>query len=429
MSGKPRKAGDRFRQIGLEEARERVRRFTSAMPAGDVALELGVYRVLARGVRARVDSPTHNVSLKDGFAVVASDTLPALEASPVRLRIIGSRFAGGAESREVRPGTAVRVTSGAVLPAGADAVAGSEHVTAAARHIKVGSPLYVGQNVLLQGTDVRAGDLLAGRGDLLTPGVIGRLAAAGLERVRVCRSPRVALVATGDELVAPGTALKPGQLYASNLWTVAAWLRAFGIESICRVIPDRPQIIRKELVAASTAADVLMTSGGAWGSERDLVLNVLGQLGWRKVFHRVRLGPGKAVGFGLLGSMPVFCLPGGPPSNEMAFLQLALPGTLRLAGWQREPFPILEARLAKPLTGREIDWTQIVRGTLSQDRHGVMWATPRKLASRLASMAVADCLIPIPEGTERLEAGDTVQVQILSPPGSPRPLESTAGRD
>ena len=406
--------------IGLEEAKGRVRHLIRALPGEEVPLRAALFRVLSRGVRARVNSPTDDVSLKDGFAVRARDTLPASPRKPVRFRIVGSRFAGsGFETPRVRRGEAVRITSGAVLPRGSDAVVAGEHCRATAADIEVSAPVEAGQNVLPRGTDVRAAASVGRKGDLLTPGRIGLLAAAGLDRVRVHRKPRVILAATGDEVVEPGRPLKPGQIYASNLFTLSAWLGVYGIETVCRVLPDRKDQIKRELLAELGSADALMTTGGAWGSERDLIVRVLQELGWEKIFHRVRLGPGKAVGFGVLRGRPVFCLPGGPPSNEMAFLQIALPGILRLAGWQGEPFPRVEARLTHPVKGREIDWTQVVRGTLSQDRQGLLWATPRKPASRLESMAVAECLIPVPEGTEGFEAGQSVDVQLLTPPGSP----------
>jgi len=406
--------------IGFQEALERVRTRIRPLPPETLPVGQALHRTLAAEVAARVNSPTHDVSLKDGFAVMARDTAGAAPGRPATLLVGGSRFAGGlAEEGDRGPavaaGRAVRVTSGAVLPRGADAVVGGEYCWEEDGEIRLTDPVRAGKNVLARGADIRAGELLGRPGDVLSPGRIGWMAAAGVDRVPVHRLPRVALVATGDEVVAPGAPLRAGQLYASNLCTLAAWLRAFGVESRMRVLADRREDLLRELPALLQGADALLTSGGAWGSVRDLVIRVLDELGWEKVFHRVRLGPGKAVGFGLLDDKPVFCLPGGPPSNEMAFLQLALPGILRLGGRRRSPFPVLEARLTEPLEGREIDWTQIRRGRIEQDGDGVFRATPYLPASRLQSMALADCLIWLPEGVDRLEAGARVQVQLLCP--------------
>jgi len=401
--------------IGLAEARDLVRRHIHALPAEQVPLEDASLRYLAENTRARVDCPTDDVSLKDGFAVIAGDTASAAQGNLVSMRLAGSRFAGRLEEKDLRvsPGRAVRVTSGAVLPGGTDAVVGCEYCELADEEIRLRDPVPAGKNILPRGTDIRTGVDVGKVGDLLTPGRIGWMAASGGDCVQVHRRPHVALVATGDEVVAPGRPLQPGQLYASNLATLAAWLHAFGIPSSNRVLPDRHDVLSRELPALLETADTVLTSGGAWGSDRDLVIGVLRELGWREMFHRVRLGPGKAVAFGFLQDKPVFCLPGGPPSNEKAFLQLALPGVLQMAGRGVDPFPLLEARLTKPLLGREMDWTQIKRGKIEQDREGLLRVTPCKPASRLESIALTDCLIIIPEGVERLEAGDKVSVQVL----------------
>jgi len=155
----------------------------------------------------------------------------------------------------------------------------------------------------------------------------------------------------------------------------------------------------------------VLTSGGAWTGDRDLVTNVLQELGWEKIYHRVRMGPGKAVGFGLVGIKPVFCLPGGPPSNHMAFLQLALPGLLRLAGWWKPGLPELPVRLTKEIRG-QIDWTQFVHGQLMQGQAGLRF-TPLDLKSRLQMLAGSEAVVRIPEGVKRIEEGVVVSGQIL----------------
>jgi molybdopterin molybdotransferase len=384
------------------------------MESEEVPLEEALGRTLARRVSARTDSPSADVSLKDGYAVRSLDTAQASEQHPARLRLLGAQFAGERGEAKTPPGACVKITSGAVLPEDSDAVVGIEYCAQTPEGILIPETVSPGLNVLLRGTDIAVEATLGEPGDRLSPGRVGWLAAAGLDRVPVVRLPAVSLVATGDEVVAPGTPLKPGQLYASNLVTLSAWLGRFGITTSTKILPDRREEIERGLPGALEGHDVLLTSGGAWGSERDLVVEVLEELGWQRVFHRVRIGPGKAVGFGLLWGRPVFCLPGGPPSNETAFLQLALPGILRLAGWRRPPFPSVNARLTEPVRGREIDWTQFKRGTLSCGRDGRIRVTPYAPRSRLESMALADCLIAVPEGVERLEADEWVSVQVLT---------------
>jgi molybdopterin molybdotransferase len=173
---------------------------------------------------------------------------------------------------------------------------------------------------------------------------------------------------------------------------------------------DRTEI---EAAVASLAADadVLITSGGAWTSERDLIIAVMESAGWEGIYHRVRMGPGKGIGFGLLGRKPMFCLPGGPPSCEIAFLQLALPGILKMQGLPGPAFSTVEARLDGVVRGQS-DWTQFIHAALTTEE-GQLVVRPAKLRSRLQSMARKNALIVISEGVEELSAGARIQVQDL----------------
>ena len=159
-------------------------------------------------------------------------------------------------------------------------------------------------------------------------------------------------------------------------------------------------------------ADALLTSGGAWLSKRDLVIDVLEESGWEKIFHRVRLGPGKGVGFGLLQSKPVFCLPGGPPSNETAFLLVALPGLLRMAGYPSPGFETIRAKLGSGVQGQE-GWTKVFRGRIETGRDTPTF-TPAFSKSRLSAMAETQALLVLAEDTPALPAGHEVSVQVLT---------------
>jgi len=400
--------------IGYSHALELVRSYIHPLDVEYVSLEVAAGRILAEDLRAIVDSPSLDVSLKDGYAVSLECLQRTDPGKTVELKVTGTAHAGDMEILSVTPGCAVKVTTGAPLPQGTDAVIAAELCNEQDNRLFFSEAVYPGQNILRAGTDVSTGEPIGTKGEWLSPGKLGFFAAAGLHQIRVYRMPRVSILATGDEVAPPGAALRPGQVYASNLVTLASWLHSFGVRPSFQVVPDSRDRIETNIWTLHSGTEQLLISGGAWGSERDLVVDILSTSGWKKVFHRVRMGPGKAVAFGLLEQKPIFCLPGGPPSNEMAFLQLALPAVLWQAGWKGMPFRTVLARIDADLVGRRIDWTQFIHARLTQDGQGTLWATPHRTESRLQSMALTECLIPIPEGTEGYTRGQVVEVQVLS---------------
>lgn len=371
-------------------------------------LELGG-RLAAAGVVGRVDVPSTDISLKDGYAVRSTDLAGA--AGEVRLNLIGQAAAGVPFTGDLPPGSAVRVLSGASIPPGADAVLAEEFAAVDGDAVIALAGAEPGRNILRQGTDVTAGRQIIAAGTVLRPAQVGLLAAAGYARLDVVRRPRVAIISVGDELVAPDGELRPGMVYASNQATMAAWCAHFGMRTEVAVVGDDGPAIERQLLEARRVCDAVITTGGAWGSERDLVVAALEHLGWRKLYHHVKLGPGKAVACGVWEGKPVFCLPGGPPSSQMAFLQLALPALLKLAGHPQPGLPWLVAELAEDVTG-QMDWTQFVEGRLEAGAAGMRFH-PRKLASRLQSMADAEGFVMIPSGTAAIRSGTSVPVQIL----------------
>lgn len=370
-------------------------------------------RIVAQELSARVDSPSLDVSLKDGYAVLSADIHAARADYPVELAVIGQAAAGGSWDGTLKSGQAVRILSGAPVPQGADAVIAEEFTRPLPGGVQVFNVAEPGRNILPRGTDLRCGGVIVPAGSRLNPPGIGLLAAAGYQKVPVIRRPRVAILATGDEVLAPGQPLVQGKLYASNLFTLAGWCRHYGFDVQPRVLKDEGDLIRTEMAASLETYDAVLTSGGSWKSERDLVVHILDGLGWRKIYHRVRIGPGKAIGFGLFDGKPVFCLPGGPPSNHMAFLQLALPGLLKLAGDPRPGLPQIPAVITEDIRG-QIDWTQFVHGSLHPEDRRVLFH-PLRYRSRLQEMAVTAAVAAIPEGQDQIPAGSTISVQVLDP--------------
>jgi molybdopterin molybdotransferase len=405
--------------IGHQEAFALINANIKMVGVEEVTLDKGAGRIAASDIVARVSYPSMDVSLKDGFAVKSVDVAGASAQHPVRLEIIGSVFAG-LESKfngEVIGGSAVKVCAGAPIPPGAEAVvAGELGEELSPREVSIRADAAPGRNILRAGDEVTAGDIIVRSGKRLLPGYLGLAAAAGVSRVSVYQRPKVALIGVGDEVVAPGEELRPGQLYASNLVTMQAWLASFNISCVTSVVSDNEKAIRQELRRRLPGADVILTSGGAWGSERDLVIGSLDKLGWREIFHHVRMGPGKGIAFGLWEDKPVFCLPGGPASNEMAFLQLALPGVLRLGGDTRHPLPSVAARLTENIESRHRAWTEFKDAVLLRDAEGHFTVALYRHRSRLQTIASANSLVCVPEGVKSLNRGEIISVQVLAPP-------------
>ena len=397
--------------VGLDEALALTLERLAPLGTEEVGLVESVDRVVAEDLIARVDSPSVDASLKDGYALCSSD-VASVTQGPVKLKVIGNAAAGGQQDLKLTPGTTIRILTGAKIPAGADAVLSEEFVKSDNGFILAGNTAEPGRNILARGSDVALGECIAGHGRRLTPGMVGLLAAAGFSRVPVYRSPKVSIIATGDEVVAPGRPLPEGKLYASNITTLAAWCRRYMIQTALKIVPDDPDAIGAALEAALGGTDAVITSGGAWTGDRDMVARILEQMGWQQIYHRIRIGPGKAVGFGLLYGKPVFILPGGPPSNLMGFLQIALPGLLTLGGHQPAGLPLRSVKLATDLRGRYADWTQFIYGEIEDRGDGPVFHSLAN-KSRLQSMAEATAIVSIPEGEVHLPAGSIVPAQSL----------------
>lgn len=402
-------------KLGLKEALQLLETTISPLPEEDVALLEAADRILGADIRALVDSPSIDASLKDGYAVLSENIATASAQSPVNLKVLGSVRAGERDSLKVLSGTAIKVLTGAEVPEGADAVVSEEFTRRHDPGIQVFNTAEPGRNVLFRGSDVKQGEIIARKGDTITPGLLGLIAAAGHSRLTVIKRPKIAIIATGDEVVAPGTPLPKGKLYASNITCLAGWCRRFGFDLQMSIVKDSSNDIEDIFSRVGKEADAVITSGGAWTGDHDLVARVLRHMGGRMIFHRLRIGPGKATGLAMLSGMPVFILPGGPPSNLMGFLQIALPGLFMLSGAASSPLPRRNARISKELRTSHPDWTQFIYGRLTQEEAGAPpLFIPLQEKSRLRSMAEATAVISIPEGEAAIPENSVISAQLLT---------------
>jgi putative molybdopterin biosynthesis protein len=339
--------------IDRDEAEHRFRAALDLrpLPAERVPLDRALGRVLAEDVVAPVDVPGFDRANVDGFAVRAEDTFGASEDHPVTLRLNPETIPTGVLPRvRVTPRTATAIATGAVTPRGADAVVMVEYTDAGGGTVEVRRPVAPGANVTFAGTDVGRGETVLRRGDLLTPRETGVLAALGLAEVSVVRRPRVAIVSTGDELVPPGAALRPGTIYDSNATVLADAVRELGGEPVpCGIVPDDRDALLAVLRQA-LACDAVLLSGGTSKGAGDVSYRVVAELGPPGILaHGVALKPGKPLCLAAVRvpprTVPVVILPGFPTSAIFTFREFVAPVLRRLGGRPDDPATVVEARL------------------------------------------------------------------------------------
>jgi molybdopterin molybdotransferase len=388
--------------LTIDEALARVLERVTPLPAETVAVDDAAGRVLAEDARAAVDLPPFRSSAMDGFALRAEDTPGTL---PVTFRVAAGRPA----TRALEPGEAMGISTGGVVPDGADAVAPIEVVVESANRIVLEEQVEAGAHVRGIAGDVRAGDTVLSAGHVLSAARIGALAAAGVASVRCSRRPRAAVLSTGTELRPPGELLEPGQIYEANSILLAAALADAGAE-VERLGPvaDDPEAHRAAL-ERGLAADLLVSSGGVSVGPHDLVRSVSAELGVQEVFWRVAVKPGKPVAFGVRGPTLVFGLPGNPVSALVGFELFVRPALRALRGEAEPGLRFEMGTLVEPLR-RIAARDQLVRARSSLDAGATVL---RPLAGQESHMivraAAADALVHVPQGEGELDAGARVR--------------------
>jgi molybdopterin molybdotransferase len=396
--------------VDADEAAALVLDRTPVLPKERVAISEAVGRVLAEDLTARSELPAFPTSAVDGFAVRASD-------AGATLRVIGESAAGRPLAGSVEPRTAARILTGGVLPEGADTVVMVEDVRLTADSVTVPKDLRAGNNFHRPGADVKAGELVLRAGAQLGAAELGLAAALGFAEVDVFRRPRVALMSTGDELVEVGRKPGPGQITDSNRWALLAALREAGAEvRLLGIGPDEPDELRRLVMGALDAADVLVTSGGVSVGTHDLVKPLLESLGTVHV-GRVKLKPGKPFTFATLPAGKLaFGLPGFPVSSLVTFEVFVRPALRKLQGFAVLQRPTLPVRLGYDARATA-DRTEYQRVTLRREgAELVAETTGSQSSSRLLSLAGAHALVRVAPGDQGIMAGTIVEAMILALP-------------
>ena len=389
--------------ISVEEARDRILADLQPTPAEIVALADAWSRVTAAPVTARLTKPPADVSAMDGYALRAADgTLGTV------LHVIGAAPAGHPFEGTIAQGQAVRLFTGSVVPKGADAILLQEDATAAGTDVTVNEAVTAGRHIRRAGQDFAAGDAVVPAGRRLTARDIGLAAAANHPWLAAHRRPRVAILATGDEIAMPGEPIPPGGIVSSNSHALAALVRAAGGEPV--VLPVAADT--REAVAAVADAlhgmDLLVTTGGASVGDHDLVIESLKTRGLKLDFWQIAMRPGKPLLFGRLGPVPVLGLPGNPVSAMVCSILFLLPALSRLCGLPAAPPPTVRAIAGAALRAND-HRADHLRATVRIDPEGRIVATPFPVqdSAMLRRLALADALIlrapnapALPEGGE-----------------------------
>jgi molybdopterin molybdotransferase len=366
-------------------------------------------RVPAEDMRAPFDVPPSDNSAVDGYAVGAAD-IPGVGTR--ELVVIGDLPAGSVFEGTVAAGEALRIMTGAPMPAGADTVYPQEIVERRGSRVCIGA-LDKGANVRRRGEDIAAGMTVVPAGEPLRPQEVGLLTSLGVVQVLVHSRPRVALLSTGDEVAEPGTVRKPGQIYDSNRFTLRGSITRCGAEVLdLGIVPDRREVLRARLLEAASMAEVVVSSGGVSVGVYDLVKDVLEEIGGIE-FWQVAMQPGRPLAMGSIGSAHFFGLPGNPVASMLAFMLFVRPAIYKLGGRRRLFAETFHARADEPMrkkTGRR----EFKRGVLRYAREDQTWhvrTTGPQGSGILSSMVAGNCLIVLAEERGDVAPGELVEVE------------------
>jgi molybdopterin molybdotransferase len=409
--------------LTVTEAQQMILATVSRLEPEPVFLLDALGRVLAEDVHADSALPPFDNSAMDGYAIRAEDVARTSRANGVRLPVIGEVPAGHPADQELRAGTAMRITTGALLPRGADTVVpvedtddGARGASALPEAVTIYLALKRGANVRRAGDDVRRGEKILTAGTLIRPAEIALLAAVGRDPVPVYRRPRVALLATGDELVSPSQQPGPGQIRNVNEFSTAALvLRYGGLPVLLGIAPDRLEEVAAKLEEASgQGADLIVASAGVSVGAYDVVKDAVRAHGSIDLW-KVRMRPGKPLAFGAYRGLPFFGLPGNPVSAMMTFEQFVRPVLRVMAGHTQWRKPTIAVTLLETIEsdGRE---TYARAWVERQADRWIARLSGGQGSNMLGSLARANALVVVPDGITRLDAGASVHAQMLDWP-------------
>jgi len=402
-----------YSMISVEEALDKILSHIKPLGAEKVSLLETLGRVIAEDICASRDIPPYDNSGMDGYAVRGTDIERASQDQPVRLEVIEDLPAGFVASRTVGKGQAIRIMTGAPLPKGANVIVPVEETKKENGFVLILRAIPPGEHVREAGEDVKKGDLVISRGDVIRPAEVGMLASLVRSSIFVYQRPLVAILCTGEELVDVDEKLDDVKIISSNSYTLASQVKDCGAIPIQLGIARDRKIDIEEKFRQGLRADVLISSAGISVGDYDLVKDVLKGLGMEMVFWKVAMKPGKPLAFGTIEGKPVFGLPGNPVSSMVSFEQFVRPSLLKMMGHRQLFRPVIEATLKEDIR-KEPGRRHFIRAQVSFEKDGYfVTVTGSQGSGILKSMVRANGLIVIPEDREIVRAGERVKVQLL----------------
>jgi molybdopterin molybdotransferase len=399
--------------ISYEDALQNILGVISPLGLEKINILDALGRVIGEDIYAGRSIPPKDNSAMDGYALRAEDTAGASPERPIRLEVVEDIPAGVVPQKRIGPGQAARIMTGAPIPEGADSVLRMEDTKKEGTQVALFVAVEKGQDIRYQGEDVREGEAVIARGDVIRAAEVGMLASLGRSFIFVHQKPMVAIVSTGDELVDIDETASPWKIINSNGYSLAALVKE------CGAIPLQMGIAqdkREDLIAkfrAAMRADLIVSSGGVSVGDYDLVKEIMKEVGNQMQFWRVAMRPGRPLAFGVLGNIPLLGLPGNPVSSMVSFQQFVRPAILKMLGHKN-----LFRRTIRALLTEDVQKTpgyrHFIRAQIKRDKEGyVVVSTGEQGSGILKSMVRANGLIVIPEEAHMAHAGEIVTVQLL----------------
>jgi len=400
--------------ISVNQAVRLMLKNTSPVGITKLPLNKAAGLVLAEDIYARNDLPLFTNSAMDGYAVKSSQTKGANQKHPLPLRLVGTLKAGSLSKRFLGNGEAIKIMTGAPLPAGADAVVMKENTTEQDGWILIQKEAETKENIRLQAEEIKKGALALKKFTLLNPPALGFLSSLGVKEVKIFRIPKVTMVITGNEVVSSANRLGPGKIYESNSVGLVTALKEIGIHEVqifrCR---DNPLSLKRNLGKALALSDIVLISGGVSVGDYDYVRQTLSSLKAKQIFWKVSQKPGKPLYFGRNGKTLIFGIPGNPAASLVVFYEYIRPALLKFLGRKHIHLPLLTGQMAREIAKKK-GLTYFWRGALSGPLDKPIVQIPSQQGSHmLKEFARGDCLVIGPEKSKFIQKGTQVTVHLL----------------